>query len=68
MDHRVRGCRARGLAGVDGLPGFQVSRNTAYPLRVAEGEDTKTLWRQFTINKGDKALRDRLILTYEPVA
>jgi len=34
---------------------------------VAEGEDTKTLWRQFTINKGDKALRDRLILTYAPL-
>jgi RNA polymerase sigma factor for flagellar operon FliA len=34
---------------------------------VAEGEDTKTLWRQYTTNKGDKALRDRLILTYAPL-
>jgi len=34
---------------------------------VAEGEDTKTLWRQFSADKGDKALRDRLILTYAPL-
>jgi RNA polymerase sigma factor FliA len=34
---------------------------------VAEGEDTKTLWRQYTTDKGDKALRDRLILTYAPL-
>jgi RNA polymerase sigma factor for flagellar operon FliA len=30
-------------------------------------EDTKTLWRQFSADKGDKALRDRLILTYAPL-
>src|SRR5207253_8237676 len=30
-------------------------------------EDTKSLWRQFSTNKGDKALRDRLILTYAPL-
>jgi RNA polymerase sigma factor for flagellar operon FliA len=34
---------------------------------VAEAEDTQTLWRQFRANKGDKALRDRLILTYAPL-
>ena len=34
---------------------------------MAEAEDTKTLWRQFSTNKGDKALRDRLILTYAPL-
>jgi len=34
---------------------------------VAEVEDTKTLWRQFSADKGDKALRDRLILTYAPL-
>jgi RNA polymerase sigma factor for flagellar operon FliA len=34
---------------------------------VAEVEDTKTLWRQFCADKGDKALRDRLILTYAPL-
>ncbi len=34
---------------------------------MAEGEDTKTLWRQFSADKGDKALRDRLILTYAPL-
>jgi hypothetical protein len=67
MDHRFRGCRARALARVDGLQGFQVSRITAYPLRVAEVEDTKTLWRQYSSDKGDKALRDRLLLTYAPL-
>jgi RNA polymerase sigma factor for flagellar operon FliA len=34
---------------------------------VAEVDDTKTLWRQFSADKGDKALRDRLILTYAPL-
>jgi RNA polymerase sigma factor for flagellar operon FliA len=34
---------------------------------VAEAEDTQTLWRQFRANPGDKALRDRLILTYAPL-
>ena len=34
---------------------------------MAEVEDTKTLWRQFCSNKADKALRDRLILTYAPL-
>ena len=34
---------------------------------MAEAEDTKSLWRQFSTNKGDKALRDRLILTYAPL-
>ncbi len=34
---------------------------------MAEVEDTKTLWRQFSADKGDKALRDRLILTYAPL-
>jgi RNA polymerase sigma factor FliA len=34
---------------------------------VAEVEDTKTLWRLYCTNKGDKALRDRLILTYAPL-
>ena len=27
----------------------------------------KSLWRQFSTNKDDKALRDRLILTYAPL-
>ena len=34
---------------------------------MAEAEDTKSLWRQFSTNKDDKALRDRLILTYAPL-
>jgi len=34
---------------------------------VAEAEETKSLWRQFSTNKDDKALRDRLILTYAPL-
>ena len=34
---------------------------------MAEVEDTKSLWRLYTTNKGDKALRDRLILTYAPL-
>jgi RNA polymerase sigma factor for flagellar operon FliA len=34
---------------------------------VADAEDTQSLWREFSVNKGDKALRDRLILTYAPL-
>jgi len=34
---------------------------------VAEAEDTQSLWREYRVNKGDKALRDRLILTYAPL-
>jgi RNA polymerase sigma factor for flagellar operon FliA len=34
---------------------------------VADAEDTQSLWREFRVNKGDKALRDRLILTYAPL-
>ena len=34
---------------------------------MAEAEDTQTLWRQYRANRGDKALRDRLILTYAPL-
>ena len=34
---------------------------------MAEAEDTQSLWREFRVNKGDKALRDRLILTYAPL-
>ena len=34
---------------------------------MAEAEDTKSLWRQFSTNKDDQALRDRLILTYAPL-
>ena len=34
---------------------------------MAEAEDTQSLWRQYRSNKGDKALRDRLILTYAPL-
>ena len=34
---------------------------------MAEAADTQQLWRQFRTNKGDKALRDRLILTYAPL-
>ena len=60
VDRRARRCRACDLAGLARSPRFQVSRNTAYPLRVAEAEDTKSLWRQFSTNKDDKALRDRL--------
>src|SRR3954467_11414101 len=67
LDRRARRCRACDLAGLARAPRFQVSRNTAYPLRVAEAEDTKSLWRQFSTNKDDKALRDRLILTYAPL-
>jgi RNA polymerase sigma factor FliA len=34
---------------------------------VAEVEDTQSLWRQYRTKPGDKALRDRLILTYAPL-
>jgi RNA polymerase sigma factor for flagellar operon FliA len=34
---------------------------------VAEAEDIQSLWREYRVNKGDKALRDRLILTYAPL-
>jgi RNA polymerase sigma factor for flagellar operon FliA len=34
---------------------------------VAAAEDTQTLWRQYRAKPGDKALRDRLILTYAPL-
>jgi RNA polymerase sigma factor FliA len=34
---------------------------------VAEAEDTQSLWRAYRVNKGDKAIRDRLILTYAPL-
>ncbi|CAN5313940.1 FliA/WhiG family RNA polymerase sigma factor [soil metagenome] len=34
---------------------------------MADAKDTQTLWRQFRDNKDDKALRDRLILTYAPL-
>ena len=38
----------------------------AYSLVVAKGEDTKTLWREYRRTK-DRAIRDRLILTYAPL-
>ena len=34
---------------------------------MAEAEDTQSLWRLYRTNRGDKALRDRLILTYAPL-
>jgi RNA polymerase sigma factor FliA len=34
---------------------------------VAQVEDTQTLWRSFRAKPDDKALRDRLILTYAPL-
>jgi RNA polymerase sigma factor FliA len=34
---------------------------------VAEAEDTQSLWREYRVHKGDKAIRDRLILTYAPL-
>jgi len=34
---------------------------------VAEADDIQSLWREYRVNKGDKALRDRLILTYAPL-
>jgi RNA polymerase sigma factor FliA len=34
---------------------------------VAEVEDTQSLWRKYRANPGNKALRDRLILTYAPL-
>ena len=34
---------------------------------MAEAEDTQSLWREFSVKKDDKALRDRLILTYAPL-
>jgi RNA polymerase sigma factor for flagellar operon FliA len=34
---------------------------------VAAAEDTQSLWREYRANPGDKALRDRLILTYAPL-
>src|SRR3954470_21163555 len=36
-------------------------------FRVAEDEDTQSLWREYRAHKGDKAIRDRLILTYAPL-
>jgi RNA polymerase sigma factor FliA len=34
---------------------------------VAEVEDTQSLWRQYRAKPSEKALRDRLILTYAPL-
>ena len=34
---------------------------------MAEAEDTQSLWRAYRAKKDDKALRDRLILTYAPL-
>ncbi len=34
---------------------------------MAEADDIQSLWREYRVNKGDKALRDRLILTYAPL-
>ena len=34
---------------------------------MAEAEDTQSIWREYRANKGDKAIRDRLILTYAPL-
>src|SRR5690348_8451572 len=67
MGDRARGGRPGGLVRLDGLPGAEVGRDSAYPLRVAEADDTQTLWRQYRVNRGDKAMRDRLILTYAPL-
>src|SRR3954465_9114830 len=36
-------------------------------FRVAEAEDTQSLWREYRAPRGDKAIRDRLILTYAPL-
>src|SRR4051794_18378746 len=36
-------------------------------FRVAEAEDTQSLWREYRAHRGDKAIRDRLILTYAPL-
>ncbi|TML29011.1 MAG: RNA polymerase sigma factor WhiG [Actinobacteria bacterium] len=36
-------------------------------MPVAEADDIQSLWREYRVNKGDKALRDRLILTYAPL-
>jgi RNA polymerase sigma factor for flagellar operon FliA len=44
-----------------------VSRNTAYPLRVAATDDTQSLWREYRAHRDNKAIRDRLILTYAPL-
>src|SRR5690242_9393803 len=67
MGDRARGGRPGGLVRLDGLPGAEVGRDSAYPLPVAEADDTQTLWRQYRVNRGDKAMRDRLILTYAPL-
>jgi RNA polymerase sigma factor for flagellar operon FliA len=34
---------------------------------VAASDDTQALWLEYRANKGDKAIRDRLILTYAPL-
>ncbi|HEY0371764.1 MAG TPA: sigma factor, partial [Thermoanaerobaculia bacterium] len=34
---------------------------------MAQAEDTQSLWREYSAHKGDKAIRDRLILTYAPL-
>jgi RNA polymerase sigma factor FliA len=34
---------------------------------VAAADDTQSLWREYRANKGNKAIRDRLILTYAPL-
>ena len=34
---------------------------------MADADDTQSLWRQYRANKGDKPIRDRLILTYAPL-
>ena len=34
---------------------------------MATADDTQSLWREYRANKGNKAIRDRLILTYAPL-
>ena len=60
---------AGGARGLDGVPCLvrteENARPRAYSPSVA-GEDTQALWIEFR-RTNDKALRDRLILTYAPL-
>ena len=56
---------AQGPSALTLTPGL--SPAAKYPLRMAQGTmDTKALWQEFK-RTGDRALRDRLILTYAPL-
>ena len=65
----VAGCRLSGPRGLDvdhRLGRTEENARLARILHCVAGDDTQALWLEFARTK-DKALRDRLILTYAPL-